>query len=283
MSLDPGVTALVLLSALLHAAWNALTKSSSDRTLTLALVLGTCSLIGAIACLFAPFPSSEGWRFLLASVCFHGLYHVFLLQAYRFGDLSHVYPIARGLAPVLVAGFAALFASEIPDGRQAAGLAVASASIASLALEPRTLGPGATRSVIAAFLTAAMIGTYTFLDGQGVRHSGSSFAYIAWNMLLTSLPLCGFVLLRRRARLVAILRTREGASGILGGVTAAIGYSIVLWAMDRGAMASVAALRETSVVFAALIGTLGLGEAFGARRIFAAAGVALGVILLQAR
>jgi uncharacterized membrane protein len=100
-------------------------------------------------------------------------------------------------------------------------------------------------------------------------------------MLVTSLPLCGFVLLRRRARLVAILRTREGAKGLLGGVTAALGYSIVLWAMDHGAMANVAALRETSVVFAALIGTLLLGEAFGARRIVAALGVTLGVLLLQ--
>jgi uncharacterized membrane protein len=101
-------------------------------------------------------------------------------------------------------------------------------------------------------------------------------------MFVTSLPLCLFVVLRRRARLFAILRTREGATGILGGVTAAIGYSIVLWAMDHGGMANVAALRETSVVFAALIGTLLLGEAFGARRILAAVGVALGVILLQA-
>ena len=282
MGLDPGVTALVLVSALMHAGWNAVTKSSSDRTLTLALVLGTCSVIGAIACFFVPFPAPEARVFLLASTCFHALYHVFLLQAYRFGDLSHVYPIARGLAPVLVAAFAAFFASEVPDGVQAAGLGLASASITSLALEPRTLGPGATKSVIAALLTAGMIGTYTFLDGQGVRRAGDAFSYIAWNMFLTSLPLCLFVVLRRRARLFAILRTREGATGILGGVTAAIGYSIVLWAMDHGGMANVAALRETSVVFAALIGTLLLGEAFGARRILAAVGVALGVILLQA-
>jgi drug/metabolite transporter (DMT)-like permease len=282
MTLDPAVTALVLLAAILHASWNAVTKSSSDRTLTFALVLGTSVVLGGIACCFVPIPAREAWPFLLVSTCFHALYQIFLLQAYRFGDLSHVYPIARGLAPVLVAAFAATFAREVPDGAQAAGLAIASVSITSLALEPRTLGPGVGRSVLAALITAAMIGTYTFLDGQGVRRAGDAYAYIAWNMWLTSVPFCVFVLLRRRARLVAILRTREGLKGIAGGVTAMIGYGIVLWAMDHGAMASVAALRETSVVFAALIGTLLLGEAFGARRIVAAAGVALGVMLLQA-
>ena len=281
MGLDPGVTALVLLAAVMHAGWNAVTKSSPDRTLTFALVLGTSAVVGIAACFFVPFPAREALPFLLATAVFHLLYQIFLLQAYRFGDLSHVYPIARGLAPVLVALFAGLFAGEAPGGIQALGLGVASASIASLALEPRTLGPGATRSVIAALVTAAMIGTYTFLDGQGVRRAGDAYAYIAWNMWLTSVPFCVFVLLRRRARLAAILRTSEGLKGIAGGVTASVGYGIVLWAMDRGAMASVAALRETSVVFAALIGTLLLGEAFGARRIVAAVGVALGVVLLQ--
>ena len=281
MGLDPAVTALVLLAAVLHAGWNAVTKSSPDRTLTFALVLGTSALMGLVACCFTPLPAPEARVFLLVSALFHALYQVFLLQAYRFGDLSHVYPIARGLAPVLVAVFAALFAAETPDGVQALGLGVASASIASLALEPRTLGPGTTRSVVAALLTAAMIGTYTFLDGQGVRRAGDAYAYIAWSMWLTSAPFCVFVLLRRRTRLAAILRTSEGLKGIAGGVTATVGYGIVLWAMDRGAMASVAALRETGVVFAALIGTLVLGEAFGARRIIAALGVALGVILLQ--
>ena len=281
MSLDPFVTSLVLFAAILHAVWNAVTKSSPDRTLTFALVLGTSAVAGLVACCFVPVPARAAWPFLAASACFHLLYQIFLLQAYRFGDLSHVYPIARGLAPVLVALFAALFAAEVPDGMQGLGLGVASASIASLALEPRTLGPGATRSVIAALVTAAMIGTYTFLDGQGVRRAGETYAYIAWNMWLTSLPFCLFVLLRRRARLAAILRTNEAVKGIAGGIIAMIGYGIVLWAMDHGAMASVAALRETSVVFAALIGTVVLGEAFGARRIVAALGVALGVVLMR--
>ncbi len=280
MSLDPSITALVLLSAILHAGWNALTKSSSDRSLTLALVLAACALIGAAASLVVEPPAPAALPYLLASVCFHTLYQVFLLQAYRFGDLSQVYPIARGFAPVLVATLAALFAGERPTLVQGSGIALASLSIASLALERRDVSPGVGRSVIAAFATAAMIGTYTFLDGQGVRHAGGALRYVAWNLWATSLVYCFAAFWRGRARLRAFLAS-DGWRGLAGGAVAALGYGIVLWAMEHGALAGVAALRETSVVFAALLGTFLLGEEFGARRIVAALGVAAGVILLQ--
>jgi drug/metabolite transporter (DMT)-like permease len=282
MSLDPTVTALVLLSALLHASWNAVAKSSSDRSLTLALVLGVSAVLGAIASPFIAPPEPEALPFLAVSSCFHALYQIFLLQAYRFGDLSQVYPIARGFAPILVALLAAAFAGETPTLLQAAGVGLASLSIASLALERRGgASPGVGRSIAAAFATAAMIGSYTFLDGQGVRHAGGALRYVAWNLWATALPFCITALWLGRARLRAFL-ARDGWRAAAGGVVAALGYGIVLWAMEHGAMAGVAALRETSVVFAALIGTLMLGEDFGARRILAALGVAAGAILLQA-
>ena len=281
MSLDPSVTALVLLSAILHASWNAVTKSSSDRSLTLGLVMLGCAVVGALGSLVLAPPERAALPYLLASVGFHALYQIFLLQAYRFGDLSQVYPIARGFAPVLVAALAALFAGEVPTLHQGAGVALACGSIASLALEPRAPSPGVGRSIAAAFATAAMIGTYTFLDGQGVRHSGGALRYVAWNLWATSLPYCVTVFWRGRARLRAFL-ARDGWKGISSGLVAALGYGIVLWAMERGALAGVAALRETSVVFAALIGTHLLGEGFGARRIAAALCVAAGVLLLQA-
>jgi len=280
MSLDPSITALVLLSALLHASWNALTKSSDDRSLTLALVLGACAAIGAVASLVVAAPAPAALPYLLASVVCHALYQIFLLQAYRFGDLSQVYPIARGFAPVLVAALAAAYAGERPTPLQGSGLALASLSIASLALERREVAPGAGRAVAAAFATAAMIGTYTFLDGQGVRHAHGALRYVAWNLWATSLPYVLVALWRGRARLGPFL-ARDGARALAGGVIAAAGYSIVLWAMERGALAGVAALRETSVVFAALLGTFLLGEPFGARRIAAALGVAAGVVLLH--
>ena len=280
MSLDLPIAALVLCSAVMHATWNALTKSSGDRVVTLAGVMFACVAIGAVASLFVPAPEPAALPFLAVSAAFHFLYQIFLLYAYRFGDLSVVYPIARGTAPLLVAILGASFAGEIPRPVQAGGIALASVAMTSFAFEPRAPHPGVARSIAAAVVTAAMIGCYTFLDGQGVRRAGSPVSYIAWNCWATSLGFCVFALFWQRGRIAPFLG-REGARGLAGGALATTGYGIVLWAMSRGAMANVAALRETSVVFAALIGTRLLGEGLGTRRVAAALCVAVGVVLLQ--
>jgi drug/metabolite transporter (DMT)-like permease len=280
MSLGLGAAALVLFSAILHATWNALTKSSGDRVVTMAGVMGTCALIGGVASFFLPAPEPAALPYLAISCLFHFGYQQFLLGAYRHGDLSLVYPIARGLAPMLVALLAAAFAAEVPRPVQAAGIALASAAMASFAFEPRAPHPGVARSVASAFAAAVMIGCYTFLDGQGVRHAGNAFSYVAWNSWATSLAFCVYALVYTRGRLAPFFEV-AGVRGMAGGVLATVGYGIVLWAMSRGAMANVAALRETSVVFAALIGTRLLGEGFRARRVVAALCVAAGVLLLQ--
>jgi drug/metabolite transporter (DMT)-like permease len=281
VSLDPVSAALVLLAAILHATWNALTKASGDRVVTLAAVMGTCGAIGAVASLFVPAPDRAALPYLGLSCVFHFAYQLSLLGAYRHGDLSLVYPIARGLAPMLVALLGASFAGEVPRPVQAGGIALASAAMASFAFEPRVPHPGVARSVASAFVAAAMIGCYSFLDGQGVRHAGNTWSYIAWNAWATGIAFCIYALVYTRGRLAPFIQT-AGLRGIGGGVLAMLGYAIVLWAMSRGAMANVAALRETSVVFAAFIGTHLLGEGFGARRIAAALCVAFGVLLLQA-
>jgi drug/metabolite transporter (DMT)-like permease len=278
--LDPVAALLVLSSAVLHATWNALAKSSGDRVVTLAGVMGISAAFGVVASLFVSAPAREALPYLALSSMFHFAYQVFLLYAYRFGDLSLVYPIARGCAPLLVAILGASFAGEVPRPVQAGGIALASVAMASFAFEPRAPHAGVTRSIAAAFVTAGMIGCYTFLDGQGVRHAGSPFSYIAWNCWATSFAFLIFAGVRNRGRIAPFLG-REGGRGVAGGVLALAGYTIVLWAMSRGSMANVAALRETSVVFAALIGSRILGEGFGGRRLGAALCVAAGVLLLQ--
>src|SRR5258705_11611667 len=170
MSLDLGAAALVLFSAVLHATWNALTKASGDRVVTMAGVMGTCALIGGVASLFVPAPEPAALPYLAVSCLFHFAYQQFLLGAYRHGDLSLVYPIARGLAPMLIALLAATFAGEGPRPMQAGGIALASAAMASFAFEPREPHAGVARSVASAFACAAMIGCYSFLDGLGGRH-----------------------------------------------------------------------------------------------------------------
>jgi drug/metabolite transporter (DMT)-like permease len=278
--LDPTVALLVLSAAVLHATWNALAKSSGDRVVTLAGVMGTSLVVGVIASCFVPAPAPEAQRYLALSACFHFGYQIFLLYAYRFGDLSLVYPIARGSAPLVVAVLGASFAGEVPRPVQAGGIALASLAMTSFAFDPRVAHPDVARSVGAAFVTAAMIGCYSFLDGQGTRLAGNPWSYIAWNCWATAIAFCVFALLRNRGRLAPFLG-REGLRGVAGGLLAVLGYGIVLWAMSRGALANVAALRETSVVFAALIGSFLLGEGFGRRRIAAALCVAAGVLLLQ--
>src|SRR5262245_7885330 len=133
MSLDPGAAALVLFAAVLHAIWNALTKSSGDRVVTMAGVMGTCALIGGVGSFFLPAPDAAALPYLALSCVFHFAYQQFLLGAYRHGDLSLVYPIARGLSPLLVALLASALAGEVPRPVQAGGIALASAAMASFA------------------------------------------------------------------------------------------------------------------------------------------------------
>jgi drug/metabolite transporter (DMT)-like permease len=280
VTLEPSVAALVLFSAVLHASWNAIAKSSGDALLTMWLVTLTGSALGGLGALFVDFPHRDAWPYLAASVCLHIGYQLFLAFAYRLGDLSQVYPIARGLGPCVVAVLAAGFGGEIPTAVQAVGLAMASGAIVSLAFVGAPPGRVARGAVAAAVATGLLIGGYTFIDGQGVRLSGDPFDFIAWSFFLHAFPITIAVLALRAGRVMAFLRTRAG-SGLAGGAMATLAYGIVLWALARGGMAQVAALRETGVIFAALIGTRLLGEPLGGRRVLAAAGVAIGVVLLE--
>ncbi len=278
MTLEWWVVALLLFSALLHASWNAITKASGDPLLTVWVVTLTGSIGAGVGVLFVDFPHRDAWPYLIASIALHFVYQLFLVFAYRLGDLSQVYPVARGLAPCIVAWLAATFAGEVPSRIQWFGLGVVAAAIGSLALD----GGGARRrgGLAMAVATGFMIGGYTFIDGTGVRLSDDPFDYIAWMLFLDGLPITLAVLFLRRRRIPDFLRS-GGRSALGGGVMATLGYTIVMWAMSRGGMAHVSALRETSVVLAAVIGTRMLGEPFGARRVAAACAVVIGIALLQ--
>jgi drug/metabolite transporter (DMT)-like permease len=270
MALEWGVAALVLLTAILHASWNAVVKSSGDQLLTLTVVFGTGAVLAGAAMPFVEVPARAAWPYLALSVIVHGLYSLFLLLSYRFGDLSHVYPIARGLGPLLVALLSAMLAGEVPSPLQTAALVLVSLAIASLAFGQGWSAREDAKPVVFAVATGILIGTYTFLDGQGARHAGSSSSYIAWLIFINGMPLV----------VASFLRT-QGRVGLIAGLISALGYAIVIWAMSRSPMALVASLRETSVIFGALIGAVLLGEPFGRRRVLAAAVVAAGVMMLS--
>ncbi|HEX5077649.1 MAG TPA: EamA family transporter [Geminicoccaceae bacterium] len=277
--MDPAILGLVLLAAMLHASWNALVKVGGDPFVRLA-VLNVASGLCALPLLFLlAVPAAASWPFLLGSVAIHFAYFVTLAYGYRSGDLSYVYPIARGIAPPLVAVGAWLTAGESPGPLGALAILVISGAIASLALTPgrRLMPPTA---VWFALATGLSIAGYTVCDGLGGRAAGDVLAYIAWLFVLNAVPFALIVGLRRRRDLARQLGSGWRAP-VVGGVFAVAAYGLVIWAMSRAPMASVSALRETSVVMAALIGTRLLREPFGTRRVVAASVVALGVVLLE--
>ncbi len=280
MILPIEAAALVLLAAFLHASWNALVKAGNDRLVVLAIANGTGVFISLLIAPFVSLPLPASWPFLLASVALHTGYYFFLIHAYRVGDLSHVYPLARGLSPMLVALLAAGFANEIPPPWGMAGVVLACAGIVSLAFDSGPPWRGDGRPLSFAVATAVFIAAYTLADGMGVRRAGSSLAYIVWLMLLDGIPIVCFTITVRRHQLVASLGG-NWRTGCTSGVLQFGAYGLVIWAMSLGTMASVSALRETSVIFAAFIGAFVLKERVGALRVAAAILVALGIVLMR--
>ncbi|MDP6708147.1 MAG: EamA family transporter [Alphaproteobacteria bacterium] len=273
------VTLLVLLAALLHAGWNALVKAGEDRLLAITMVIGVAAVGAALALPFLAPPAPASWIYLILSVVLHAAYFFLLSGAYRVGDLSHVYPVARGTAPLLVAIGAALFAGEHLGSIAMGGLLLAALAIASFALDGHRRGADR-RPLIFALAIACFISTYTVVDGLGVRAAGDALGYIAWLFALHGLPLFLYVLIWRRRDLAPYLQA-HWKTGLLGGGLCAGAYGLVIWALGQGAMAYVSALRETSVIFAVWIGTRLLGEPFGRRRLLAAAAVAAGIAVMK--
>jgi drug/metabolite transporter (DMT)-like permease len=280
MSFGLALSLTMLVTAAMHAAWNLFVKGDVDRLSALTAMMAGGGLLFAPVIFFVPPPDPASWPFIALSIATHVGYYVFLLAAYRHGDLSLVYPIARGCAPLLVAVGGFWVAGEALNLWQSAGVALLSAGIASLALERGwPLGKDG-HPALFALITACFIAGYSLTDGLGVRHSGSPLGYIAWLFLLEAIPLLGFCLLLRRQAFLAYLRARWPRA-LAGAVLSSGGYGIAIWAMSVATMASIVSLRETSVLFGAAFGALFLGERFGWRRILAAVAVVGGNLLLH--
>lgn len=279
MALDPLTLGLVLLAALSHAGWNALVKADDDRLASLAAMLLASAAASAPVAVLGPLPAAAAWPWLLLSIAVHLVYCVLLLQAYRYGDLSHVYPIARGLGPLLVAVATGRILGEHLRFHEAVGVGLASLGILSLALVDGVAAL-ALRPTLWAMACGASIGAFTLIDGVGVRTAGHPVGYVAWLNLVEGVLFFSYARQRRGGRLWAYLRASPlRVTGM--GIVAAGTYGIVVWAMARAPVALVAALRETSVLFAALFGSVLLGEPFGRRRLVAATVIAGGLVLMN--
>ncbi len=268
---------IVLTAAFLHALWNAVVKGAPDK----AIVLGLVSLGHAVPALFAlPFFGLPVWAafpFIVGSTLIHWGYYWFLNTAYKHGDLSMVYPISRGITPVLVALGAILFAGELLSTVAWIGILCISAGIACLSLAG--LGRQTNWIAIAAALgTGLMIASYSIVDGVGIRLSENALGYIA-ALFVAEIFVAGFIFTTRWQRLVALPR-RFVWAGLAGGVISGLAYGLVLYAKTIAPLGVVSALRESSVIFASTIGVMWFGEGPKSNRLLAATIVALGILVL---
>lgn len=276
------VALLVLAAALAHATWNAMIKGRGGDPL--AATVGLCAawaVIGLPLLPLVPAPHPDAWPYLGASVTVHLGYTAMLAAAYKKGDLSFVYPIARGVPPLLVVMAAWPAAAERPTLAGLGGVAMVALGVIAIGARRPSPGDGPRwRPLLLALAIAVAIATYTTIDGVGVRASGTAVGYIVWlstiqgALFAASALWLGAPEMRREV-------WRRRWTGVTAGVLAAAGYGAVLWAMTQAPIGLVAALRETSVVFAAILGATFLGEPLGRRRVAAAGLVALGVAVMR--
>ncbi|KUL49753.1 hypothetical protein ADL22_07805 [Streptomyces sp. NRRL F-4489] len=281
--MTPLVVAAVLLAAVTHAAWNALAHGIRDQLLAFTLVGGGGTLCGLALAAFTPLPAAAAWPYLLVSAVLHVVYQALLMRSFSLGDFGQMYPIARGTAPLAVTVLAAVFVHEIPGPWVLAGVALASAGLVGLALWG-IRGAGSRPhwpAITAAVATGLAIASYTTVDGLGVRASGTPLGYIAWLMFLEGIAIPVYALATRRGRLAAELRP-YAVRGLVGGVLSVFAYGLVLWAQTRAPLAPVAALRESSIIVGAAIGTLFFKERFGLPRVAAAGVMVVGIGLMLA-
>jgi drug/metabolite transporter (DMT)-like permease len=270
----------VLLGAAFHASWNALVKSGSDPFLDIALI-ATCSAgVTAAVLIFLPLPRPESWGCLAASVLIHLAYYCLLVLAYRTGALSLVYPIMRGSAPAFSALAAAILLNEQPSWGGWAGILLISFGVLLLAADAPPsrgvrLGP-----VVFACLNAAVIVSYTLVDGLGARFSGNAFSYTGWVILLSAVPFSLGSIVLSRGQAARHVRDKWKKGG-LGAICTFASYSLALWAMTRAPIAPVAALRETSIVFSVFLALFVLKEKIDTLRYVAIVIVTAGAVAIK--
>ncbi|WP_422746591.1 EamA family transporter [Mycobacterium sp. WMMD1722] len=277
--MTPTVVLAVLLSALLHAIWNSLAHNVADRLTGFALIGLVDGAGGAAMAALAGLPPAGAWPFIIASAALHVVYNLMLLASYQLGEFSQMYPLARGTSPWVVALISVLVLGRDLPASELVGILLVSAGLIGLVVAGGRPARGDVPALVAATVTGLTIAAYTVVDGVGVLQA-PLFAYTGWMFLLQGPPIAAITVVKRRRKLIGALRT-SAVPGIAGGAISIAAYTIVLWAQTSGALAAVAALRETSIVFGALIGAWFLGERMGGRRAVAAAVVLVGVLLIS--
>lgn len=270
------IISLVLFAALLHASWNALLRGGADRLWSMTIMCIAIAVTCVVAAAFMVPPAAASWGYAVLSAVLHVGYNLFLVRSYRVGDLGQVYPISRGSSPALIALGGAVFAGESIAPGVLLGIALVSGGIISLAFRGRKLS---VPSLPYALGTGCFIAAYSVVDGIGARLSGAPLAYTVWMCALWGVLMPMVYIGLRDAR--SLFSVRPGIfSAAAGGLVSLLAYGIVIYAMNEAPLGAVSALRETSVLFAALIGAIFLGETLTARRILACVVIVSGTIII---
>jgi len=278
MALSWPVVVAVLFGAMLHASWNALVKSSSDKDLDMAVIHLIGSFLAIPLVVLAGWPAPSAWPFIGASVVIHIGYYLALTGAYRHGELGLTYPLMRGVAPLLVALSATFTLGERLSALAWAGVLGISCGVLVIGLHGHALK--APKAIGFALANAVVIAVYTVVDGLGVRASGNALQYVATLFLLDGWPFA-LLMFATRGRALVIYARHRWPVATLGACASLGSYGIALWAMTRAPVATVAALRETSVLFAVLLGAWFLKEAFTVRRLVGTGVIVAGVMALR--
>jgi drug/metabolite transporter (DMT)-like permease len=270
----------VLFGAACHAGWNALVKVGLDPLSTTILIALGSAVVSLVGLPVVGLPAAAAWPWVVASAFVHLFYFAALAEAYRAGDLGQVYPIARGAAPLMTATGSVFLVGERLSVFGWTGIVALAAGALLLSARGGRLVHLDRRAVGFALLTALTICAYSLIDGIGARRSQNPQAYVAWVFLAAAALLVPYGLWRNAGGMIDALR-RFPLRGLAGGALQALSYGIVLWAMTLAPIAIVACLRETSVLFGALLAVLVLKEPFRTARVGAAALIVCGLVLLR--
>lgn len=275
-----GVFLVVMLAALIHAGWNAAAKGSGDKLrFMVGLVLGHAPF-AAGALLFVPLPAWDCWPYVVGGALLHLGYQLFLQQSYRHGDLTHVYPLARGTAPLITAALSVLWLGEQLSAPAWAGILIIAVGLMSLVCVRRADGLWDMRSAATALVTGCFTAGYSIVDGAGARIGGTALGFYAILSLLNAAAMAGLMVWRRPGIVGDAIRIGLRPAMLAGGASFTA-FALVIWAFTQAPIALVAALRETSVIFALLIGVLVLNEGLNIVKIFAATVTTSGALLVK--
>ncbi len=278
--MDGVVFLAVIGAALLHATWNAAVKGGADKTLSMGAVVIGHIPIALVALAFVPTPDVECLPYLLAGIALHTGYQLFLLQSYKTGDLTQVYPIARGSAPLIVGLISVVFLGVHLSGLELLAIGIIGIGIISLALVRQADGMRNKHAAFLAFVTGMFIAGYSLVDGLGARLAGTSLGYYSWLSICNGILMI-IILARRSPQVLRSIPNQGLPIMVYGGGASFVAYALVTWSFTQVPIALVTALRETSIIFALLIGVFFLKERLSLRKVFSTFTTLLGAILLR--